>query len=340
MSGQSLSPKTPERMKAIVYTRYGPPEVLQIKEVARPTPKDDEVLIRVQAASVNRSDWEWLSGTPLYARFGGLLRPRHHILGSDVAGRVEAAGRNVRRLQPGDEVFGDISGSMGGFAEYVCARESALALKPSGMTFEEASAIPQAAVISLRGIRDKGKVQPGQKVLVNGAGGCAGMFAVQLAKLYGAEVTGVDSSSKLDFMRSIGADHVIDYALEDFTKNGQEYDLILDVVAHNSVFAYKRALRPNGRYLAVGGSMGTLFQILLLGPLIGRTSGKKIRILAVLPNLEDMVHVTELCESGKVVPVIDRRYPLSEVPEALRYLGAGLAKGKVVITMDQDGRHG
>jgi NADPH:quinone reductase-like Zn-dependent oxidoreductase len=340
MSGQSLTGKSPETMKAIVYTRYGPPGVLQTKEVARPTPKDDEVLIKVQAVSLNRSDWEGLSGTPLYARFGGFLRPRHHILGSDVAGRVEAVGRNARRFQPGDEVFGDVSGSLGGFAEYVCAREGVLALKPPGMTFEEASTIPQAGVISMQGIHNKGKVQPGQKVLINGAGGCTGMFAVQLAKLYGAEVTGVDYSSKLDFMRSIGADHVIDYTREDFTKSGHQYDLILDVVAHRSVFAYRRALAPNGRYFAVGGSMGTLFQILLIGPLIGRGGGKKIRILAVIPNLEDMARMTELCEAGKVVPVVDRRYPLSEVPEALRYLGEGLAKGKVVITVDHDGRRG
>ena len=192
----------------------------------------------------------------------------------------------------------------------------------------------------MQGIHNKGKVQPGQKVLINGAGGCTGMFAVQLAKLYGAEVTGVDYSSKLDFMRSIGADHVIDYTREDFTKSGHQYDLILDVVAHRSVFAYRRALAPNGRYFAVGGSMGTLFQILLIGPLIGRGGGKKIRILAVIPNLEDMARMTELCEAGKVVPVVDRRYPLSEVPEALRYLGEGLAKGKVVITVDHDGRRG
>jgi NADPH:quinone reductase-like Zn-dependent oxidoreductase len=320
-------------MKAIVHTKYGPPEVLQLKEVAKPIPRDDEVLIKVQAVSVNRSDWEGLRGKPLYARIGGLLRPRHQILGSDIAGRVEMAGRNVRRFRPGDEVFGDILGRLGGFAEYVCARESALALKPASMTFEEAAAIPQAAVIALQGIRDKGQVQPGQKVLVNGAGGGAGTFAVQLAKLYGAEVTGVDNSGKLDFMRSLGADHVIDYTREDFTKNGKQYDLILDVVAHRSVFAFKRALRSNGSYFLAGGSVATIFQILLLGPWIRATTGKKIRILAVKPNLKDMVYMTELCEAGKVTPVIDRRYPLSEVPEAIRYLGEGRTQGKVVITV-------
>jgi len=262
------------------------------------------------------------------------LRPRHKILGSDIAGRVEMAGRGVRRFKPGDEVFGDNLARMGGFAEYVCAREKVLALKPAGMTFEEAAAIPQAGVIALQGIRDKGKVQAGQKVLINGAGGGSGTFAVQLAKSYGAEVTGVDNAGKQDFMRSLGADHVIDHTREDFTKNRQQYDLILDVVAHRSAFACRRALRPDGAYFAVGGSVATLFQILFLGPWIGRTTGKRIRVLEVRPNLEDMVHVAELCEAGKVVPVIDRRYPLGEVPEALQYLGEGRAKGKVVITVD------
>jgi NADPH:quinone reductase-like Zn-dependent oxidoreductase len=320
-------------VKAIVYTKYGSPEVLQLKEVAKPTPKDDEVLIKVQAVSVNRSDWEGLSGKPLYARLGGLLKPRHHILGSDIAGRVEMAGRHIRRFRPGDEVFGDILPRLGGFAEYVCARESALAPKPASMTFEEAAAIPQAAVIALQGTRDKGKIQPGQKVLITGAGGGAGTFAVQLAKLYGAEVTGVDNTGKLDFMRSLGADHVIDYTREDFTKNGKQYDLILDVVAHRSVFAYKRALGSRGSYFLTGGSVTTIFQVLLLGPWIRGITGKKMRILAVQPNLEDLVYVTELYEAGKVVPFIDRRYPLSEIPEALRYLGEGRTKGKVVITV-------
>src|SRR5215208_5637367 len=310
-------------MKAIVYTRYGPPEVLQLKEVAKPTPKDDEVLIKVQAVSVNRSDWEGLRGKPLYARLGGLLRPRQQRLGSDIAGRVEMAGRNIRRFQPGDEVFGDIMPRLGGFAEYVRARESALTLKPASMTFEDAAAIPQAAVIALQGIRDKGQVQPGQKVLINGAGGGTGTFAVQLAKLYGAEVTGVDNTGKLDFMRSLGADHVIDHTREDFTKNGEQYDLILDIVAHRSVFAYKRALRSNGRYFLAGGSVATMLQILFLGPWISMIGSKKIRILAVKPSLEDMVHVTELYEAGKVTPLIDKTYSLSEVPEAIGYVGDG-----------------
>lgn len=320
-------------MKAIVYTRYGPPEALQLKEVAKPTPRDDEVLIKVRAASVNRSDWEGLRGKPLYARLGGLLRPRQQRLGSDIAGQVEMAGRNISRFQPGDEVFGDILPRLGGFAEYVCARESALAPKPASMTFEQAAAIPQAAVIALQGIRDKGQVQPGQKVLINGAGGGAGTFAVQFARIYGAEVTGVDNTGKLDFMRSLGADFVIDHTQENFTRSGKQYDLILDIVAHRSVFAYKRALRSNGSYFLAGGSVATMAQILLVGPWFRRTTGKKIRILAVRPNTEDLDLVKELIEAGQVTPVIDKTYPLSEVPEAIGYVGEGHAQGKVVISM-------
>jgi NADPH:quinone reductase-like Zn-dependent oxidoreductase len=326
-------------MKAVVYHEYGSPEVLHLTELAKPTPRDDEVLIKVRAASVNRSDWEGLTGKPLYTRVGGLLKPRGLILGSDIAGQVEKVGRNIRQFQPGDEVFGDIiGGRMGGFAEYVCARENILALKPASMTFEEVAAIPQAAVIALQGIREKGQVQPGQRVLINGAGGGAGTFALQLAKLYGAEVTGVDNTGKMDFVRSLGADHVIDYTRVDFTKNGKQYDLILDLIAHRSVFAYERALRPNGRYFFVGGSVATIFQILLLGPWIRRITGKKIRLLVVQPNPKDLAFILELCDAGKIIPVIDRQYPLPKVPEALQYLGEGLAKGKVVITVDQNDR--
>ena len=323
-------------MKAIVYYKYGLPDVLKLEEVEKPAPNDDEILVKVYAVSVNRSDWEGLTGKPLYARLGGLRKPSNTILGSDVAGRVEMVGKNNREFQPGDEVFGEMGDYHGGFAEYVCTRGRSWALKPAGMTFEEAAAIPQAGVIALQGIRDKGQVQPGQKVLINGAGGGAGTFAVQLAKLYGAEVTGVDNTGKLDFMRSLGADHVIDYTREDFTKNGKQYDLILDLIAHRSVFAYARALRPNGSYFAVGGSVATFFQILLLGPWIRRTSSKNLQVLAVQRNRKDLAFITELCEAGKVVPVIDRRYPLSEVPEALRYLGEGRAKGKIVITVVPD----
>jgi NADPH:quinone reductase-like Zn-dependent oxidoreductase len=320
-------------MKAIVYHTYGLPDVLKLEEVEKPTPQDDELLIKVQAVSVNRSDWEGLIGKPLYARLGGLRKPSQTILGSDVAGRVEMVGKNNKEFQPGDEVFGEMGNYHGGFAEYVCTRGRSWALKPAGITFEEAAAIPQAGVIALQGIRTKGQVQPGHSVLINGAGGGAGSFAVQLAKLYGAEVTGVDNTGKLDFMRSLGADHVIDYTREDFTKNGKQYDLILDLIAQRSVFAYPRALRPTGSYFAVGGSVVTFFQIMLLGPWIRRTTGKNIRVLAVQRNRKDLVSITELCEAGQVVPVIDRRYPLSEVPEALRYLGEGRAKGKLIITV-------
>jgi len=307
-------------MKAIVYTKYGPPDVLHLEEVEKPAPKDDEILVKVHAVSVNRSDWEGLRGEQ-FVRIGGLLKPGHQILGSDVAGRVEMAGREHSQFQPGDEVFGEMWGYHGGFAEYVCTRGTTWALKPAGLTFEQAAAIPQAGVIAMQGMGDKGQVQPGQRVLINGAGGGAGSFAVQLAKLYAAEVTGVDNTSKLDFMRSLGAEHVIDYTREDFTKNGKQYDLILDVIAHRSVFAYQRALTPNGSYFAVGGSLATVFQILLLGAWIRRSTSKNIRILAIRRSRKDLVSITELCEAGKVVPVIDRRYPLREVPEALRYLG-------------------
>jgi NADPH:quinone reductase-like Zn-dependent oxidoreductase len=320
-------------MKAVVYDRYGPPDVLQLKEVPKPTPQDDELLIKVHAVSLNRSDWESLIGKPLYARIGGLRKPGRHILGSDIAGRVEMAGKNHTKFKPGDEVFGDILSRLGGFAEYVCARGKVMALKPAGLTFEQAAAIPQAGVIAVQGLRDKGQVGPGHQVLINGAGGGGGVFAVQLAKYYGAEVTGVDNAGKLDFMRSLGADHVIDYAREDFTKNGKQYDFILDLVAHRPVSAYPRALRPGGSYYMVGGSVATLFQLLLAGPFIRRATGKNVRLLAVQPNPADLIFITGLCETGQIVPVIDRRYGLSETPEALRYLGDERAKGKLVITL-------
>jgi NADPH:quinone reductase-like Zn-dependent oxidoreductase len=322
-------------MKAIVNNHYGSPDVLKLTEVATPTPAEDEVLIKVQAVSVNRSDWEDLTGKPLYARIWGLLKPRHPILGSDVAGRVVVAGSKHRQFHPGDEVFGEMWNYHGGFAEYVCTRAEGWALKPPSLTFEQAAAIPQAGVIAVQGIRAHGHVQPGQHVLVNGAGGGAGSFAVQLAKLDGAEVTGVDNTGKLDFMRALGADHVIDYTQQDFTKSGHQYDLILDVVAHRSVFAYRRALRPNGRYFMVGGSMATLFQILLLGPLLSRTTGKHIRVLAVQRYQHDLLAIAELCAAGTITPFIDRRYPLQEVPDALRSLGEGHVNGKLVITVDE-----
>ena len=321
-------------MKAIVYTEYGSPNVLQLKEVEKPTPKDDEVLIKVHAVSVNRSDWEGLIGKPLYARLNGFRKPGNPILGSDIAGRVETVGKNNSQFKPGDEVFGEMEDYHGGFAEYVRARGIILALKPANLSFDEAAAIPQAGVIALQGIRDKAQIQPGHKVLINGAGGGAGMFAMQLAKLYGAEVTGVDNIEKLDFMRSLGADHVIDYAREDFTINEKRYDFILDLIAYRSAFAYARALKPNGSYYAVGGSVATFLQFVLFGPWIRRTSGKNVRLLAVQRNRKDLEYITELCVAGKIVLYIDKGYSLREVPEALRYLGEGHAKGKIIIRVE------
>ncbi len=323
-------------MKAIVYTKYGPPEVLKLKEVEIPTPKDNEVLVKVLAASVNYGDVPLLRGEPLQRLIGGgPLKPKHKILGDDIAGRVEAVGRNVKQFQPGDEVFG-IS-AFGAFAEYVCATEDLLVLKPASMTFEEAAAIPIAASTALNGLRDKGQIQSGQKVLISGASGGVGTFAVQIDKSFGAEVTGVDSTKKLDLLRSIGADHVIDYTQEDFTKSGQHYDLILDVVVHRPVFDYKRALNPNGICLFIGGSMTRVFLNTLLGSLISMTGSKKIGLGTWKPNKkEDLDILKELFEAGKVKPVIDRCYPLSEIAEAFRYLEEGHAKGKVVITVEHD----
>ena len=320
-------------MKAIVCTKYGPPDVLQFKEVEKPTPQDNEVLVKVHVASVNSSDVEIMRGRykPPFSR-----KPRYEILGSDIAGRIEAVGSNIEQFQPGDDIFGDSFGcGLGAFAEYVCVPEKVLTLKPTSMTFEDAATLPQAAIVALQGLRKKRQIQPGQKVLINGAGGGMGTFAVQIAKSFGAEVTGVDNAEKLDMMRSIGADHVIDYTQENFTKSGQRYDLILDVAAHYSIFDYKRALNPKGILAVVGGSKGTLFQAVFLGPLISIFGSKKMGILAWKPNKkEDLSFLIELLEAGKIVPVIDRRYPLSEVAEALRYLEEGHAKGKLVINID------
>lgn len=322
-------------MKAVVYTKYGPPNVLKLKEVEKPTPKDQEVLVKVHASSINSWDWDLLRGKPFLARMGGLLKPKNRIIGADIAGRVEEVGRNVEQLQPGDEVFGDISGcNWGGFAEYVCADENALALKSATMPFDEAASVPQAAVLALQGLRYKGQVQRGHKVLINGAGGGVGTFAVQIAKSIGAEVTGVDSTKKLGMLRSIGADYVIDYTQEDFTRNKERYDLIIDVVANRSIFNYKRILNPKGIYVMVGGSTARIFQMMLLGPWISITTNKNMGILIHKPNKEDLIDMNTFFESGQVVPVIDRRYPLSEVPDALRYFGGGHTQGKIVITLD------
>jgi len=325
-------------MKAIVYEEYGSPDVLQLRDVEKPKPKDNEVLVKVHAASINYIDWQVLTGESFFLRLttGGLRKPKHQILGDDLAGRVETVGRNVKQFQPGDEVFG-IS-NFDAFAEYACVPENALVLKPASMTFEEAAAIPYAAITAYQGLRNHGKIQSGQKVLINGASGGVGTFAVQIAKSFGAEVTGVCSTKKVDFVRSIGADQVIDYTQDDFTQNGQSYDLILAVGGSHSIFDYKRALNPNGIYVCAGGSLAQYFQAAILGPLISMTGSKKLGAMFSNPNQKDYEFLIELFEAGKVVPVIDRRFLLSEVPEALRYYGEGHSHGKVVITMNHNNK--
>ena len=326
-------------MKAIVYTEYGSPDVLQLKETAKPTPKDNEVLVKVYAVSVNAADLHLLRADPFLIRLSsGLLKPKNQILGSDIAGRVEAVGNNVKQFKPGDEVFGDISANgWGGFAEYACAREDAFALKPSNLSFEEAAAVPMAAVTALQGIRYAGQIRPGQKVLIHGASGGVGSFALQLAKSSGAEVTAVCSTRNLDMARSIGADHVIDYTKEDFTQTGQQYDLIIAANGDRSISEYRRALSPQGTYVQTGGSVRQMTQAMLQGPWISRAGSQKMGNMGVAkPNQDDLVLVKELLEAGKVKPVIDRCYPLSETADALRYLEEGHAQGKVVITVTQN----
>ncbi len=325
-------------MKAIVYEKYGPPsEVLQLKEVAKPTPKDNEVLVKIYAASINDGDKSIIRGEPFIARlYGGLLKPKHTIPGGDIAGQVEAVGRNVKQFQPGDEIFGDIGAcGFGAFAEYVSVPENALALKPVNITYEEAAAVPQYALVALQGLRDKGQIQPGKKVLINGASGGVGTFAVQIAISYGAEVTGVCSTRNLDLVRSIGADEIIDYTQEDFTQNEQRYDLILDIVANRSISDYTRALNPAGNYVAVAFNPVSLF----LGSLISMTGSKKVSQMSHKPDVKDLVFMKEHIEAGKVVPVIARRYPLSETAEAFRYFEEGHPSGKVVITVEHNNKN-
>ena len=327
-------------MKAIVCTKYGSPDVLQLKKVARPIPKDDEALVKIHAASLNAADFETMRGV-FVVRMTAPRRPMYKILGSDFAGRIEAVGRDVKQFQTGDEIWGDLSFPLGysTFAEYVCVPEQALRLKPASMSFEEAAAVPTAGVVALQNLVAKRPVEPGQKVLINGAGGGVGTFAVQLAKYYGAEVTGVDSAKKLDMLRSIGADYVIDYTQKDFTQGEGRYDLILDVVASRSIFDYRRVLGPDGIFIYVGGSTKAIFQSLILGPLISRRGSKKIGIGKWVPNSkEDLEILSELFEAGKVVPIIDRSYPLSGVPEAMQYLEDGHAQGKVVIIVEHNGK--
>lgn len=321
-------------MKAVVYEKYGSPDVLELRDIATPVPGDKEVLVRVHAVSINDWDWGNLLGSTLLDRLlCGLFKPRRQVLGSDIAGRVAAVGAAVTRFKPGDDVFGDLSGTWGGFAEYACADELALAPKPVGMSYVQAASIPQAGMLAVQGLVDHGHIRDGQKVLINGAGGGVGTIGIQIAKLHGVHVTGVDSAGKLDLMRSLGFDHVIDYALEDFTEGGERYDLILDARTSRSPFAYARVLKPQGRYVTVGGSLTRLLQIFLLAPFIARTSKKRLSIVALKPN-KDLAYLSELFEAGKFNPVIDTLRTLREAPEAMRYFGAGKHRGKVVITLE------
>ena len=320
-------------MKAIVYTKYGPPDVLQLQEIEKPSPKDNEVLVKVHAASANAIDWRQFTLPLIIVRMmrGGVREPKDKSLGADFAGRVEAVGATVKQFQPGDEVFGLRRGA---FAEYVCAAEDRLVLKPANLSFEAAAAVPLAALTALQGLRDQGEIQPGQKVLINGAGGGVGTFAVQIAKSFGAEVTAVCSTRNLDIARSIGADHVIDYTQEDCTESGQRYDLIIAANGYHPILDYRRALKPNGIYVVLGGSMAQMFQSMVLGPLLSWSGNKKMRGMMTNVNQGDFVFLKELLEAGKVVPTIDRCYPLGEVAEAIRYLVEGHPRGKVVISVE------
>lgn len=321
-------------MKAIVYTKYGTPDVLQLKEVEKPVLRDNEVLVKVHAASINSWDWDMVRGKPLVVRMWGFFKPKYRIPGCDIAGRVEAIGKHVKKFNPGDEVYGDMCESgFGAFAEYKAAKENALAQKSPAMSFEQAAATPQAAMMALQALRDVGKIKPGQKLLINGAGGAVGTFAVQIAKLYGAEVTGVDHPEKFDMMQSIGFDHVIDYTKEDFTKTAKRYDMILDVRTDRSIFAYFRALNRHGIYATVGGQLNRIAGALLLVRWwLTPFSKKHYRMVAMKAN-RDLDYMNELFESGLVKPVIHGTYTLAEVPEAFRLFRKGLQKGKIVITM-------
>lgn len=316
-------------MRAVVYQRYGGPEVLRIEDVPTPSPAAGQVLVKIAATSINLSDWEGLHGSPFYARLGGLRAPRRRTLGSDIAGVVHAVGRDVTRFQTGDEVYGDNLQLMGGFAQYAVAPESALALKPTELTFAEASTIPQAGPIALQGTAGAAS---GVRVLINGAGGGSGSFAIQLAKRLGAHVTGVDNADKLEFMRTLGADQVIDYRHDDFTRGREPYDLILDLVAHRSVFAYRRALAPGGRYRCVGGTVRALLGVLTVGATAGLVTGRRLGVLAVKPGPAHFEPLADLCVAGQVGIHIDRTCGLEGVPEALAHVGEGRALGKVVVS--------
>ena len=319
-------------MKAIAFTKPGLPDVLQIAEVAKPVPKEDEVLVKVRAVAVNPLDLARVYDKALARFIGWLLKQKKQLPGVDIAGQVEAVGSGVKQFQPGDAVFGLVGG--GGLAEYVCAREKNLVTKPANLSFEAAAAVPVVAFTDLQGLRDAGHIQAGQKVLIYGASGGVGTFAVQIAKSFGAEVTAVCSTRNLDMVRSIGADHVVDYTREDFTKSGQRYDLILAVSGYRPISDYRKALKPGGLCVVVGGTLAQIFQVALLGSLVSKFGNKKIGFMGIAkPNLPDLVYIRELLENGKIRPIIDRCYPLSETAQALRHLEAGHAAGKVVITV-------
>ena len=320
-------------MKAVIYEKYGTAENLELKEIGKPVPKEDEVLIKIHAVSINDWDWQLLQGIPFINRIiNGLFKPKIKILGSDVAGKIEAIGNDVKQFKLGDEVYGDLSNTWGGFAEYVCAKENALALKPVSMTFGQAAAIPQAAMLAVQSLIDKGNIQDGQKILINGAGGGVGTFGIQIAKQYDVEVTGVDNAEKLAMMKSLGFDYVIDYNKEDFTKSEYRYDLIIDTKTNRCVFEYVRALNPNGIYASVGGSTTKLLSVIIFAPLI-KMILKKTMQLVVLKLNKDLAYINNLFKDGKIMPVLDEPYKLSELPEAMRSFGEGRHKGKIIITV-------
>jgi NADPH:quinone reductase-like Zn-dependent oxidoreductase len=318
-------------MKAAAYHRYGNWDELKIIETEKPVPKPNEILIRVRAVAINDWDWQLLLGIPFANRMiNGLFHPKLKILGSDVAGTIEAVGSKVTQFKIGDAVYGDLSNRWGGFADYVCASQKQVVLKPATMSFEQAAAIPQAGMLAVQGLIDTGRIEPNEYILINGAGGGVGTFGIQIAKMHGASATGVDSSEKIAMLQQLGFAHTIDYTKDDFTNSGQKYDLILDTKTNRSIFRYLKSLKPGGRYVTVGGSTLRLLQIFLLGPLIGLVTGKRFRLVVLKIN-KDLQYMSEQFEAGTVIPVIDRTYPLDEMPQAMKYYGEGRQKGKIVI---------
>lgn len=323
-------------MKAIFSEKYGPPEALKLQEVPKPVPKENQVLIKIHAASLNAADWHLMRGRPFLMRlvFGGIFNPKFKILGADIAGTVDTVGSNIKRFKPGDEVFGDISSSgWGAFAEFAAVKEDTLVLKPTRLSFEEAAAIPLASVTALQALRDTGKIKAGQEVLINGSSGGVGTFAIQIAKNFGANVTAVCSTTKVELARSLGADKVIDYKSEDFTQSGQLYDLILDIAAFRPLSDHKRILKPGGAYVLVGGAAGQAMRVMAFGAIMSMTGNKKISGMMAKPNSGDLTIIKDLIEKGKISPVIDRKYPFQELPEAMRYLEEGHARGKIIVSI-------